>query len=191
MLAELVESLPKHLKTSIQNHFDSAVRQLEATGLLEQIKRLQEPSLISDEDMQEINKAYFLQQIPCPFLQNECCGIYKSRPSRCREYIVTSPPKYCLDPYEQPVYRLPISVRLSEALARMWADATQTSLQLVPLTLALEWSAIHNSQKGIGADAHQMLDVLLFHVAQIAAEYERKTLNMLKGNASSLTENPY
>jgi Fe-S-cluster containining protein len=191
MLEELVESLPKHIKTRIQNLFDEAVRQLEDTGLLEQITRLQEPTSVNDEDMHEINKAYFLQQIPCPFLERECCSIYKSRSSRCREYIVTSPAKYCLNPYEQPVYRLPLSIRLSEALARMWAEATQTPLQLVPLTLALEWSAKHKLQKGISADAHQMLDVLLFHVAQIAAEYERKAMNILKGKASSLLEAPY
>ena len=68
----------------------------------------------------------------------------------------------------------------------MWAEATQTSVQLIPLTLALEWSLAHKSLRSVGADAHQMLDVLLFHVTQTAAENEHQMINTLKGNASPL-----
>jgi Fe-S-cluster containining protein len=185
-LAELVASLPKDIGKRIQQQFAEVVVQLKRSELLKSLDRLQQSSSISEEEMQAITKAYFLKRIPCPFLKDESCSIYASRPSRCREYVVTSPPSHCQDPYEKQVDRLPISIRLSEALARMWAEATQTSLQLVPLTLALKWSFEHKSLKGVGANARQMLDVFLFHVTQIAAENEHQIMSTLKGNVSSL-----
>lgn len=174
MLAELVISMTKDIRTRIQNRFATTVRQLEHSGLLEKLARLQDSSSLSDEDMQALTKEYFLQQIPCPFLENECCSIYEFRPSRCREYLVISPPKHCHDPYTQRIDRLPVSIRLSEALSRMWAEATQTPPQLIPLILALKWTAEHKPQRGIAADGHDMLDALLFYVTQIAAENERR-----------------
>ena len=174
MLAKLVISMPKDIKTRIQNLFATAVRQLEHSGLLEKLAWLKDSSSLSDEDMQALTREYFLQQIPCPFLENECCSIYEFRPSRCREYLVISPPKYCRDPYKHRIDRLPVSIRLSEALSRMWAQATQTPPQLIPLILALKWSAEHKSQRGIAADGHVMLDALLYYVAQIAAKNEHR-----------------
>ena len=184
-LAELVASLPKDIGNRIKEHFAEAVAKLKHSGLSKTLERLKQSSTMSEEEMQAITKAYFLQRIPCPFLKDESCSIYASRPSRCREYVTTSPPSHCQNPYEKQIDRLPISIRLSEALARMWAEATQTPFQLVPLTLALEWSFEHKSLKGVGADAREMLDMLLFHVTQIAAENENQMMNTLKGNSSS------
>jgi Fe-S-cluster containining protein len=174
MLVELVISMPKDIRTLIQNRFATAVRQLERSVLLEKLARLQEPSSLSDEHMQALTKEYFLQQIPCPFLEKECCSIYEFRPSRCREYLVISPPKHCHDLYTQRIDRLPVSIRLSEALSRMWAQATQNPPQLIPLILALKWSAEHKSQRVMAADGHDMLKALLFYVTQIASENERR-----------------
>jgi Fe-S-cluster containining protein len=185
-LAELVASLPKDMGQRIRQRFTDAVGRLKQSELFKSLERLQGSPSISEEEMQAITEAYFQQQIPCPFLKDESCSIYTSRPSRCREYVATSPPSHCQNPYEKHVDRLPISIRLSEALARMWAEATQTSVQLIPLTLALEWSLAHKSLRSVGADAHQMLDVLLFHVTQTAAENEHQMINTLKGNASPL-----
>ena len=174
MVAELVVSMTKDVRTCIQQRFASAVKQLERSEFLEKLTRLQDSSSLSDEEMKALTKEYFLQQIPCPFLENECCSIYESRPSRCREYLVISPPKHCSDPYKHPIDRLPISIRLSEALSRMWAQATQTSPQLVPLILALKWSEEHKAQRDMAADAHDMLNALLLYITQIASKNERR-----------------
>ena len=185
MLEELVASLPEHIRPRIRARFAAAAQGLQTSGRRENSARLQDPSCLDDENMEAITRAYFAQQIPCPFLEDESCSIYASQPSRCREFLVTSPARHCLDPYQQRVDRVPISIRLSEVLARLWADATQTSLQLVPLPLALNWSADNQDLKGVGAKAHEMLDLPLFRVAQIAAERERETLKGLNDNASS------
>jgi Fe-S-cluster containining protein len=190
ILADLVEALPEDNRTRVRNHFNAAVKKLERTGLKEKLLRIQNPSSIDAKDMQEITKTYFMLQIPCPFLKNEYCSIYAFRPSRCREYLVSSSPQYCRNPYERLVDRLPISIRLSEALAQMWAEAMQTSLQLVPLPFALEWSAKHIAHKDIGADAQSMLNALLFHIVRIARENQRHAVSALKGNASSFQQAP-
>ena len=91
MVAELVVSMPTDVRTCIQQRFASAVKQLERSEFLEKLTRLQDSSSLSDEEMEALTKEYFLQQIPCPFLEKECCSIYESRPSRCREYLVISP----------------------------------------------------------------------------------------------------
>jgi Fe-S-cluster containining protein len=174
IITEWVENLSEESRTRFQTRFAEASLQLERSGILPKLARLQEPSSLGEEEMRALSREYFLLQIPCPFLENESCSIYGLRPSRCREYLVTSSPMHCQNPYEQQVDRLPISIRLSEALARLWSEATQTPLQLVPLTLALVWSAKHKHNSIIGADAKQMLEVLLFHIAQIAADYERQ-----------------
>jgi Fe-S-cluster containining protein len=190
MIAELVISMPKEFRTRIQNRFNSAVRQVERSGLLEKLAGLQDSSSLSHKDKHTLTKEYFLQHIPCPFLENECCGIYESRPSICREYLVISHPKYCRDPYITRIDRLPVSIRLSEALSRMWAQATHTPPQLIPLILALKWSEEHKRQRGIAAHGHVMLDALLFYVTQIAEKNERKALNVLTDKASSLRQVP-
>jgi Fe-S-cluster containining protein len=174
IITEWVENLSEESRTRFQTRFAEASLQLERSGILPKLARLQESSSLSEEEMRALSREYFLLQIPCSFLENECCSIYGLRPSRCREYLVTSSPMHCQNPYEQQVDRLPISIRLSEALARLWSEATQTPLQLVPLTLALAWSAKHKHNSIIGADAKQMLEVLLFQIAQIAADYERQ-----------------
>ncbi len=186
MIAELVASMPKDMRLSIQNRFAAAIEQITRSGLTQKLARLQQSSSISEEEMQAITKTYFLQQIPCPFLEDESCSIYGFRPSRCREYLVTSSPVHCQNPYEQQVDQVPISIRLGEALARIWSEATQTPVQLVPLTRALKWSAKNKSLKGVSAGSQQMLKLLLLHVTQLAAEFERHNLNVLKGNESPL-----
>lgn len=56
----------------------------------------------------------------------------------------------------------------------MWAQATQTSPQLVPLILALKWSEEHKAQRDMAADAHDMLNALLLYITQIASKNERR-----------------
>jgi Fe-S-cluster containining protein len=174
MIAEWVQSLAEKPRNRLQDRFAEARLLLERSGILPKLARLQKPSALSEETMRDLSQEYFQQQLPCPFLENESCSIYPMRPSRCREYLVTSSPIHCQNPYDQQVDRLPVSIRLSEALARLWAEATQTPLQLIPLPLALEWSSQNKHNRTIGADAKMMLQGLLLHVAKIAADHERQ-----------------
>lgn len=173
MIFEFVESMPEPEKTEVRIRFSVAISHLKEGGLLEKLNRLQSP-LMSDEEYDAITREYFLAQIPCPFLVDECCGIHEVRPSMCREYLVNSPAENCKNPTSGGVNRLPISLRLSEALARTWASITKKHVQVVPLILALEWTKENESARSAGADSAQLLTTLLSHISDIARKYEQK-----------------
>lgn len=80
----------------------------------------------------------------CPLLVDERCSIYADRPVVCREYAVTTPVEGCARPGTAPLRRVPLSVRLSEALstvagARLGPDFART----VPLPEALAFAEAH------------------------------------------------
>ncbi len=173
MIFEFVESMPEPQKSEVRIRFSVALRRLKERGLLEKLDRLQNP-LMSDEEYDAIIREYFLAQVPCPFLANECCGIHEVRPSMCREYLVNSPAENCKNPSSGRVTRLPISLRLSEALARTWASVSKGYVQVVPLILALEWTKENESARSTGADSVQLLTTLLGHISDIASKREQE-----------------
>ena len=179
MIFEFVESMPDPQKSEVRTRFSEAIRHLKESGLLEKLNRLQSP-LMSDEEYDAITREYFLAQIPCPFLASESCGIHEVRPSMCREYLVNSPAENCKNPGSGRVNRLPISLRLSEALARTWASITKEHVQVVPLILALEWTKENESTRSAGADSAQLLTTLLGHISDIASKYEHKVTKRYK-----------
>lgn len=42
-----------------------------------------------------LSSSYFDIQVPCPFLLNSCCSIYKVRPLNCAGHYSTSPCEWC------------------------------------------------------------------------------------------------
>lgn len=126
MIFEFVESMPEPRKDEVKNRFSVATRHLKKRGLLETLEGLESP-LKSEEEYQIITREYLGQNIACPFLVDECCSIHAVRPSMCREYLVTSPAENCNDPDRLGLRRVPVSIRLSEALARTWASVTVSS----------------------------------------------------------------
>lgn len=45
--------------------------------------------------LNEEEKRYMRQNIPCPFLDNHLCSVYEVRPYMCVAHIVLSPPEWC------------------------------------------------------------------------------------------------
>ena len=83
-----------------------------------------------------VSKTYFSEQIACPFLEDESCSIYPVRPSICREYIVYSPPEYCVDPFTNSIERLHLSVCLRPGADRfMGGLGKHRPPKLVPMTI--------------------------------------------------------
>lgn len=168
MIFEFVETMPEPQKSEVQKGFDLALGRLGESRFLDKLKRLQDP-FMNDEDYEAIAAEYFYRQIPCPFLVDESCGIYEVRPSMCREYLVSSPAENCKRPAESRISRLPVSVRLSEALARTWASMSKERIQVVPLVLALEWTKAHERIRRVRVDSAWMLTSLLGHISDIVA----------------------
>jgi len=173
MIFEFVESMPEPQKSEIRDRFAVAIRQLQDSGLFEKLEELQNPD-VSDKDIDLITRKYFLAQVHCPFLFDECCTIHEVRPSMCREYLVYSKAEKCKNPDGGRVKRLPLSIRLSEALARTWASLSKDHVKIVPLILALKWSKENESARFIGADSIQLLTTLLGHISDIAGKREQE-----------------
>ena len=129
-----------------------AVERLGEAGLLEPLSDGSDPLLHRTEE------AYFRRGIPCPVLENGNCSIYEARPSRCREYLVITPTRHRDDPYRNAIGRLPVSVRLNEALTWLWAAMTRQPPALVPLMLALDWAEKTGPVRFVAADAGAMIE---------------------------------
>ena len=180
-LSELVESMDEPRKSVVKKRFSRTIERLEKTGLL---KKLEDPD---DPLLKQAEEQYFLSRIPCPFLENRSCIIYESRPSRCREYMVFTPPENCADPYRNQIGMLPVSIRMSEGLTWLWASMTKEKPKYVPLVLSLKWAGENPATRSIGADPKRMIEVLCKLTENIAANVEREALQK-KDGSSHVTE---
>ncbi|HJU04268.1 MAG TPA: YkgJ family cysteine cluster protein, partial [Nitrospiraceae bacterium] len=143
-LRNMIESLPEERRRSIQTRLADSHARLQQHGLLDRLMDLAESDRpLSDADMEPINHEYYALRMACPFLENETCSIYEYRPSACRELLVTSAPELCQDLARNPVQPLPVSIRMSTALALLWAELTGTGERLIPLPIALDWANRH------------------------------------------------
>ncbi len=166
MIYEFVSTMAESQKSAVLKGFSSAIRRLERSNLLIKLESLQNPSL-SEKDYDAIALEYFKENVACPFLVNQSCSIHEVRPSMCREYLVISPAENCKDLESKQVSRLPVSLRLSEALARTWAIMAGQGIRIIPLILAIKWVAENESVRTVSGDSMQLLKLLLGHISEI------------------------
>lgn len=138
MIRDLVASLPEPRQSQVRARFAEALRRLDAAGLL---AALRDRAGWDHARRREVGLAYFRQGVPCPFLEDESCSIHPERPIACREYLVTSPPEWCVEPRVDRVEGVKLPASVWSALARLDpVPPGQTSIRWVPLILALEWT---------------------------------------------------
>jgi Fe-S-cluster containining protein len=171
MVFEYVMTMAEPGRSVIAGRFSGAVERLEKNGLMSELKYLQEPS-ISDQEQMAITRKYFEQQIACPFLEDESCSIYEMRPSMCREYLVCSPADHCQAPYDKSILKLPVSMRLSQALTHVWAGLTRTPPVLIPFILALRWTDQNPTSRSLTGKSGPLLHALLKQISETAAMFE-------------------
>jgi Fe-S-cluster containining protein len=145
-LAQVVDEAPAEHKAEIVARFKRALGRLEQAGLL---GRLKEAAETSTEQRRALGLDYFRLGIPCPFLENESCGIYEERPIACREYLVTSPASECAGPAIGRVERVKVPLEVSKTLRSFGASAEDHSRRWVPLVLALQWVCVHTSDEAL------------------------------------------
>jgi hypothetical protein len=132
--------MPEPRQSELRSRFAEAHARLAEAGLLQPLRQRER---WTKQQRQAIGSEYFSQQIPCPFLDEECCSIYPMRPLNCREYLVTTPAELCALPTadEQRV-RIPLPV--FTAVARITeAPPPAKSVRWVPLIFAPEWVNAH------------------------------------------------
>jgi len=157
MLADVVAGMPPARQAEIRASFAAAAAGLESSG----IKATLAARLESAEQMLTVAVQYFRLQMACPFLRDESCSIHPYRPSICREYMVTSPAENCAQLGRGPIARVPVSVRLSEALANLTGKLLGTEPEVIPLPLALEWAEAHREDGARTWDARVLIEGLI------------------------------
>jgi len=146
-LREYIEQLPTDGQTLLLNRLSNTKDRLKREGLWDRLNDVAETSRpLADEELDPINQSYYALRIPCPYLENEMCSIYESRPSACRELLVTSPAELCQDLVQNPVTPLPVSMRISSILGLVWGNLTSSPPRLIPLPMALEWAERHKEE---------------------------------------------
>jgi len=161
-LREYIEQLPTDRRTFLLNRLCDTKDRLKREGLWDQLNDVAEASRpLPDEDLDPINQSYYALRIPCPFLENEMCSIYESRPSACRELLVTSPAELCQDLAQNPVMPLPVSMRMSSILGLVWGTLTSSPPRLIPLPMALEWAERHKEESRRTWPGASLLDQVL------------------------------
>lgn len=112
---------------------------------------------------------YFALGIACPFLREEACGVYASRPSACRMHLVSSPACQCggfPNPSIRPV-DMPLSV--AEALSEA-AAGPAGGREMIPLARLPEWMAAHADLASREWDGAALLDRLAAACLAAAAD---------------------
>ncbi len=134
----LVRDLSAMKKQVVVKRFKKAHDQLLDSGW---IARMGTGVGLSAEDRQSLALEYFGEGIECPFLENESCVIYSSRPLACREYLVTSSAKHCSDPTEETIDAVPVSLPISATAHKISGEILANGEPgYIPLISVLKWS---------------------------------------------------
>ncbi len=138
-LAALVDGMPEPRRSTIRKRFAAAEQRLSAWERLGELDTL----LAEGRGDPRLAIDYMRLKLACPFLEDESCSIYHDRPLICREYLVTSDPKFCfaLDDELARVKRVP-SARLATALDHLSADDGPRRARTDMIRM-LSWVAAH------------------------------------------------
>ena len=175
-IADHVGSLPAEERRRVEARFDDGLRRLETAGLLDPAapkgrRSLNAPQQATRrEAIHALSRTYFEQQIACPFLTDDSCGIYERRPMVCREHLVTSPPENCARLDGTGVESLTPPIDMAAVLARAAARIAGTPPRTVPLLLALEWAEAHGGALRGTGDGVELLRTL---VGELDDQFDR------------------
>jgi Fe-S-cluster containining protein len=156
MIADVVASLPADRKAAALERFAAAKARLAEAGFGDRSLHR-----AGEAEVEKLGLDYFRLRIPCPFLVDDACSIHPSRPSACREFLVSSPAENCADPAANEIRSIPAAVILTEALSKVSALVMDGEPFAIPLPLALEWAAENREAGGKRYDATLLLTALV------------------------------
>lgn len=128
----------------ILDRFQQAREALRQNGLAEMLERdlVREAGDVSyDHRLHLLSRQYLALNLACPFLDYEICSIYSWRPVTCRQYLVTSPARWCVDPFSKNVRRVSLVQNVTDLLAQVTADVLKEPFRMIALPLAVHWAA--------------------------------------------------
>lgn len=144
-LMEDLQTIPPAQKRRLEPRFLQAEKKLVESDLAGQMESLDPNDPASTVAQRELaGKWWSENRFPCPLLKSESCGLYRSRPIPCREFLALSDPKCCATNTETRVSR-PFSMH---QVVSAWAaqfEATRPTLVLMANLLGW-WQ--HNAERG-------------------------------------------
>lgn len=154
-LLALVEAMPSARRTEVEARFADRTRRLQDAGLANAFLE-RDPDLTAHA-ARDFATNYFQLGLFCPFLEDDACSIHPQRPFVCRQYLVTSDPALCTDPFVNPVAVIPMPLRAASAMLAVSQAALGGDQHTVPLTLALEYARRHRESLSRQFDAEPLL----------------------------------
>jgi Fe-S-cluster containining protein len=130
-LTSLIKSFSHKKQVQINSRFTKILNTIKTAGFFDNLK--------NPARNRNIDNAYFNLKVKCPFLENESCTIYKSRPFACREYYVTTKPEYCADPYQNEIDKIKIKRNIGSMMAAFTARLYMSPPIPIPMILLSEW----------------------------------------------------
>ena len=143
-LMEDIQTIPPAQKRRFEPRFLQAEKKLIESDLAGQMESLDPNDPASTIGQRELaGKWWSENRFPCPLLKDESCGMYRSRPIPCREFLALSDPACCATNTETRVSR-PFSMH---QVVSTWAgefEATRPTLVLMANLLGW-WQ--HNAER--------------------------------------------
>jgi Fe-S-cluster containining protein len=130
-LNEEISRMPIYEQKVLHRSIEFARRKLLAT---------QPPDFSEKNSKQDISNWYAGLNLTCPFLAENVCDIYKSRPLACREHIVTGI-RHCNGAnttQNTQILKPPVSVL--EAVAQLYAELEKDHIDAIMLPIMVEWA---------------------------------------------------
>jgi Fe-S-cluster containining protein len=154
----------------VRARFEAAVKRMEQAGLLDPSAPRGRAALSSaasstKDRWEDVSHRYFTLAMPCPFLEDEACGVYPERPMACREYHVTTPAELCTA-FDPGLQATPRPIRMGDVLTRLTNEALGRRDHSVPLPLALEWAGVHRRAFDRGGDGEELAMALVRHIQE-------------------------
>jgi Fe-S-cluster containining protein len=117
-LPSLIAGLDDAHRRRVLARFEDARAKLVAGGLWE---RLEGRDDLSRDQRHRLSTQYFLQDVACPFLEEESCSIHPQRPLVCRQYLVSSPAIHCRHPGPRTLVKVKLAADVHQAMTRIEA----------------------------------------------------------------------
>lgn len=137
-ISEIVENMPEPRRSDIKKRFYDAYAHFKKSGWF---KKLDKAVGLEEKERNKLIEEYFREGVPCPFLENESCSIHEVRPLSCREYLVTSPAEYCMDPVTNTIQMVNLPAKISVTLFALAKSGNLNPVvNFLPLILSLAWA---------------------------------------------------
>lgn len=115
------------------------------------------------------------QNLACPFLSENSCMIYRSRPLACREHIVAGP-NFCNASDNQNNQLLQLPVSILEAVIRLCGELEENTTEAIMLPAAIGWA---QNSKDLLTKTYHMSELLNRLVDIIHQQSEKNRLSNL------------